>query len=383
VPDITNCTILIVDDEELNLRLLERVLRDLPCRILKAASGIEALKKAKETPIDIVLLDVTMPGMDGYETCRELKNKNEYVPILMVTALNDRDSRIRGIESGADDFLSKPIDLIELKLKIRNFLNMKKLYDNMKIWNEELEEKVEERTTELKAANERLEILDRLKSDFLVFISHELQTPLTSMSVAIELLEREDFQKYHQKLIGIAQNSFQRLADFVSRGIDYINERSRISIDSSVVYDLCEILEETAGLISGLNDSDVDFRIIRPEGSCYVRGDTDSLSKVIRTLLDNALKFSLVNKTIRAEISADANTVTLKISDKGSGFPPEMAEEIFRPFTIANISHHSKGSSLSLPIAKLIVESCKGSIRAESGGKGKGASFFVELPTVK
>ncbi|MFA6448526.1 MAG: hybrid sensor histidine kinase/response regulator [bacterium] len=383
MPDITNCKLLIVDDEEMNLRLYERFLRDLPCEIIKAISGIEALEKVSESAVDLVLLDVTMPVMDGFETCRRLKEEERNRPIIMVTALNDTDSRRRGIESGADDFLSKPIDPIELNLKIKNFLRMKKLYDNVKKLNDELERKVEERTMELKEANERLEILDRLKSDFLTFISHELQTPLTSMSVAIELLNRTDFQNSHERLIAVAQNSYRRLFDFVTRGIDYINEQSKTAFDLTAVSDLSVILENVADATPALHKTDVDFRISRSGAPCLVRGDAGSLSKVIRILLDNALKFSRVEKTILAEISANESTVTLTVSDKGDGFPVELADEIFRPFTIANITHHAKGSGLSLPIAKLIVENCRGKIRAESKGLGQGASFFVEFPAVR
>ena len=123
--------ILVVDDEERNRKLMEALLVPQGYLTVMAEDGQAAIAAVEQHHPDLVLLDVMMPGMDGFEVCRRLKERKEYLPVLMITSLNDRESRLKGIESGADDFLSKPVDRDELRLKVRNFLSMKELYDRL------------------------------------------------------------------------------------------------------------------------------------------------------------------------------------------------------------------------------------------------------------
>lgn len=146
--------ILVVDDEERNLRLLSAILNNYGYVIETAKNGLEALEKTRVFLPDLVLLDIMMPGMDGYETCAGLKNDplTGHIPVVMVTALEDRESRLRGLESGANDFLAKPIDSTELMVRLRNLLKVKKFEDLLKHHNERLESEVKHRTGELLTA---------------------------------------------------------------------------------------------------------------------------------------------------------------------------------------------------------------------------------------
>ncbi len=153
--------ILIVDDEEINLKLLEAMLHPMGYTIYKAKNGKEALRKVKENNVDLILLDIMMPEMNGYEVAKILKEDEEtrLIPIVMVTALSDLDSRVKALEVGADDFLSKPVDKTELRARVKSLLKVKEYNDHMKEYQKRLEEEVKERTKELRKAFEKIKRL--------------------------------------------------------------------------------------------------------------------------------------------------------------------------------------------------------------------------------
>ena len=153
--------VLVVDDEELNRELLEAIL-GTQYDVIMACDGQEALKKVNQVPPDIILLDVMMPGINGYEVCRQLKKEKEtaIIPVVMVTALRGKEDRIRGLEAGADDFLTKPIDRAEVLARVKSLLRIKHLYDELTNINATLEQRVKKQVEELRrthAEKERLQ----------------------------------------------------------------------------------------------------------------------------------------------------------------------------------------------------------------------------------
>jgi putative two-component system response regulator len=162
--------ILIVDDEEMNLKMIAFFLENYGYAFDTAKNGREALDKVKTFSPDLVLMDIMMPEMDGYETCRRLREDpaTSLLPVVMVTALNDRDSRIRGLEAGANDFLTKPLDTTELLVRTRNLLQLKDFHDFLARHNEILEAEVRQRTSELALALEELkESKDTIKRSYI------------------------------------------------------------------------------------------------------------------------------------------------------------------------------------------------------------------------
>jgi signal transduction histidine kinase len=232
---------------------------------------------------------------------------------------------------------------------------------------------------ELAAANERLRILDRLKTNFLAFISHELRTPLSAMSVVNEFSWCTD-NKQQAELVGIIQRGYNRLQEFIAKGIEYFDWLSVGRVPGAQAVALDAVVRCVSGLVPGLEEPGVDFRISTAGEAFFVQGDDANLSKVIMMLLENALKFSPGEKSISVKLSTAAGRVVLTIKDQGSGFPPEIAQEIFKPFTIGDVAHHSQGTGLSLALAKAIVEAHGGCLSAESQGPGRGATFIVSLP---
>jgi signal transduction histidine kinase len=238
-----------------------------------------------------------------------------------------------------------------------------------------------QKARELAAANARLQILDRLKTEFLAFISHELRTPLFAMT-AVDMLDPHGDPTEQAEVIGLIRSGYERLEGFIQKGLEYFDWLAIPRVETSTTTDLALIVRWVADTIPGLADPGMDFQIFSSGAPYPVRGEEEDLARVVRILLDNALKFSQQEKAIKLRFHATTDKVTLAIADRGQGFRPELAQELFRPFTIADVLHHSQGTGLNLALASAIVEAYGGWMRAESAGIGKGATFIVELPAV-
>ncbi len=234
---------------------------------------------------------------------------------------------------------------------------------------------------ELSAANERLRLLDRLKDDFLTFVSHELRTPLTVLS-AIDLLDaggRPD----QVGIVNVLRNGYDRLKRFIETALTYrawIVGAPAVSDEASAVATLVHAAQQQ---VPGLQDSKAHLNIILPAEPCLVRGSPADLTEIVRILLDNAVRFSSEEPHISIRCEASTDEVRLSVEDRGAGFAPELAEEILKPFTIADSLHHRSGSALNLAKANAIAIAHGGSIQAESEGQGRGAKFTVRLPRAK
>jgi signal transduction histidine kinase/FixJ family two-component response regulator len=233
---------------------------------------------------------------------------------------------------------------------------------------------------ELASANERLRMLDRLKDDFLTFVSHELRTPLTVLS-AVEFLDsggRAD----QAEIITVLKNGYERLKRFIETALAY---RAWIVGEPSRPDELVSLPDLVRAALSNLTappTADIQMVTGSPEEPCLVRGGVSELREVVQILLDNALRFSPEGAQVRVRCEASGEEVRLVVEDRGIGFRPELAEEILKPFTIADSLHHRSGSALNLAKANAIVIAHGGTIRPESPGEGQGARFTVTLPRV-
>jgi len=236
------------------------------------------------------------------------------------------------------------------------------------------------KSRELAVVNARLQILNRLKTDFLTFISHELRTALTSMS-AVNMLDPHGDPRIQAKMISVAQRGYKHLWGFIEKGLEYFKWLA-MRADTEESTDLTVVVQQIVDRMPGLAGPGVDFQTSFPGIPCLVRGEERHLAEVVQILLDNALKFSRKEKFIKVNLRATAQKVTLAITDRGQGFTPELAPALFQPFTIADVTRHTQGTGLSLALASAIVEAYGGRMRAESNGVGKGAMFIVEFPAL-
>jgi len=208
--------ILIVDDVARNIQILGNILSSHGFQIAYAQSGKHALSIAQKQNFDLVLLDIMMPEMDGYEVCLKLKSdkKTAEVPVIFLTAKADMESIVKGFETGGQDYITKPFNSAELLARVNTHILLREQKSQLKEMNAHLERKVEERTVELKKANKLLEKLDNTKSDFLSIISHELRTPLNGVIGLTNLLEDSLMDKGQKEYLNHLKEVSERLVRF-------------------------------------------------------------------------------------------------------------------------------------------------------------------------
>lgn len=227
------------------------------------------------------------------------------------------------------------------------------------------------RSRELAAANARLALLDRLKSDFLTFISHELRTPLNHMS-AVDLLDPEASPEEQAEAVSMIREGYERLNALIQRGLDYLYWVSREPGFATGSVSWPDALEAAASRLC------IPVEFERPGQAVPVIGDAGAVTAAFAELIGNARKHGPTGGGIRVTAVEQNGRTRVQVQDSG-GFPPEMAEEIFRPFTLVETRHHSRGSGLGLALARAVASACGGSLWAESRGPGTGAQFILEL----
>jgi two-component system, sensor histidine kinase and response regulator len=360
--------VLVVDDEEHNRVLLRDLLEAQGHQVEEAAEGEETLRVVTAHPPDVILLDVMMPKVDGFEVCRRLKADvhTAPIPILLITALTDRQDRLTGIQAGANDFLTKPIDTQDVLLRVGNALYTKQLYDQL-------------------ADNyRRLRELEQLRDDLTHMIVHDLRTPLTAVLAGMQSVEMAgELSAEQQQCLQLAQSGGRTLLGLINDVLDVskIEDGSlRLEYEEISVADLIEqALQEIQVLaqIKGIS-------LVRNIGADVLtaQADGEKLRRTLVNLIGNALRFTPREGTITvsARLKGDEGSVTFSVSDTGEGIPSEAFERIFEKFGQVETGRRQKLSTgLGLPFCKMVVEAHGGRIWVESE-LGKGSTFSLTIP---
>ncbi|MEA2712505.1 MAG: two-component system, sensor histidine kinase and response regulator [Gemmatimonadales bacterium] len=359
--------VLIVDDEPQNVLLLQDLLEARGYRVLTAADGENGLVLASEHNPDVVLLDVMMPRLSGFDVCRRLKAEpgSAMIPVLLVTALDAREDRLAGIDAGASDFISKPIDSADLLLRVRNAVATKRLHDQL--------------ATQLR----RLKELETARDTLTHMVVHDLRSPLTGLIGYIELLgtlARETGNAEAIEYTADAQAIAGRLAEMVSQVLDVSRlEAGRMPL-SVAETDLVLLLPAAVG---GLGVTPAGLRVIYelPTEPVPVSCDAAVIGRVVANLVGNAYKFTRRNGEVRIGLVQRNGRVRFSVTDQGPGVAPEYRERIFEKFgqVPSSGSAGARSSGLGLTFCKLAVEAHRGEVGVESAETG-GARFWVELP---
>lgn len=373
-------TILIVDDDERNLRLLQAMLAREDYHIITASGGEEALKRVSEAEPDLILLDVMMPGIDGFEVCKRIKHQAEtrIIPIVMVTALTEKEDRIRALKSGADDFLSKPVDKIELLLRVKSLLRIKAFHDSLV--------KSHDRIV---AQNRKLSELEKFKEDLTHMLVHDLNNPLFSLYMAIEtmLLERENLPEKHVDILNSCVENCQDLKELVLNILDvHKMEEDELKINRELV-DVSGLIESTILLFKGKMEAKKIFLSCRNSNNVPpAEIDRSVIKRVVANLLGNAVRHTPPGGAIEINVGNSENgDISVSIKDSGDGIAPEFHQKIFDKFQQVDIKKAGLMSGLSglgLPFCKMAVQAHGGAIWVESDGEGKGCTFSFTLPAL-
>jgi two-component system, sensor histidine kinase and response regulator len=407
--------ILIVDDVLDNLRLLSQILTEQGYKVRGANSGARALTAAQTQPPELILLDISMPVMDGFEVCRHLKAdaRTQAIPVLFLSAASEAEDKVKGLTLGAVDYITKPFSPEELLARVHTHLTLRRLQkslheknallvesaaqvqagaEELRRLNAELEQRVEARTAELRQARDAAETANRAKSAFVAIMGHELRTPLNGIFLAADMLIEHarppDVQKH---LAGIVLTSGRRLLQMIEGVLEYAAAEHPVNLEPvDVALALSEeaIRFEPRAVQKGLT---LTFTVAPELGR--VRTDARELDRLLRRLLDNAIKFTPAGGrvTVVAEplaswtfLSGERPALRITVTDTGAGLRPEDCERIFEPFVQLEASYleHSEGSGLGLTLARRQAEALGGSLWAESAGVEHGSSFVLVLPAL-
>ena len=361
------CTgkVLIVDDDSKNRLVLQAVLEQQGHCISEAEDGEQALQKVRTDPPDVVVLDVMMPGISGYEVCNRLKRDpaTAHIPVLMVTALTDRASRLKGMEQGANDFITKPVDIHEVALRVRNAVYSKRLFDQL-----------EEKYTKLKE-------LEEIRDNLVHMIIHDLRQPLTAIMGYLQLFQIQEGEEADASLIQSAISSVVLAADMTNAVLDIQRqEEGKLQLNRGE-YSLQSLAEESIKALEPLmNGHTIQFEAA--EKQAIADCDRDLIQRVIMNLLVNAVNYTPGNGTVSLRIESVGPRVKFSVSDTGIGIPEEFQTAIFDRFGQVEsgkiAGKHSSG--LGLTFCKMAVEEHGGEIGVESD-PGQGSTFWFTLPT--
>ncbi len=381
-----NATILIVDDAPENLSILGELLSDYSVKVAK--DGKKALEIANSSPQpNLILLDIVMPGLNGFEVCKKLKqdDKTYDIPVIFMTSLNATEDKVKGLEVGAIDYVTKPIQGAELQARVQNHLTLHYLQKEMKIINKTLEDRVNQRTEELKIAKERAEESNRLKSHFLSLMSHELRTPMNGILGYSEILSLE---LEHSHLIEYAEgiyDSGKRLKDTLNSIINL----SRLESNKREIYlSDVNIVERTKAMLKSHDKSakkkNIALKFASSDDEIISQVDKTMFDVVINNIIDNSIKYTRegnVTVRIRKEKIKSESFVLIDIEDTGIGIPKDKFDLIFEEFRQVDEGQgrNFEGVGLGLAITKKFAQKLNGEVLVDSE-IGKGSVFTVKLP---
>lgn len=374
-----NERILVVDDESRNIKLLRAILALDSYYVFEAKSGEEALQHVARTKTDLVLLDVMMPGLDGFEVCRRIKQDEQtrIIPVVMVTALREKEHRIRSIESGADDFISKPVDQTELLLRVKSLLRIKTYQDDLL-----------KSYSDLAEMNAQLHELEKAKEGLTHMVIHDLNNPLTAISGSVQLLllDKKSFSEKQVRFLETCLNHCQDLNQQIQSLLDvHKMEESRLELVKETT-DAADIAKEVLSQFSPRAAlKGVILSFVLPKPIPPVQIDRNLIIRVMANLLSNAIRHTPSGGKIEgsADYLPDHGSLLFGVKDNGPGLDPQYHERIFNKFE--QVSLNKAGVSvgtcgLGLAFCKMAVEAHGGRIWVESKGQGNGCTFMVEIP---
>ena len=379
-------TILIVDDNHKNLEVLGKLLQVEKYKVEFAVNGKAALEWLELSLFDLILLDVNMQGMNGFEVCKKIRSNPQLdnVPVIFLSAANERESILKGFEMGAQDYVTKPFDSRELIMRVKTHLLLKKSIEELEELNTSLEEKVKERTLQLNDAKERAEASDRLKTAFMNNISHELRTPLNGiLGFASLIVEPGITDEQKNYFLEFLDESSKRLINTIT---EYMDISLIISGNQVVNKKTCFVTPMLKAVFDKFKPScekegiALTFDIPPSAEDLQINTDETLLLKILNHLIDNALKFTEQGSIIIGHTLKE-HKVEFFIKDTGIGISTEAQKNLYDCFMQEDMSHTRgfEGSGLGLSISKGLVKLLEGEIWSESQ-KGKGSSFYFTIP---
>ncbi len=365
-------SVLVVDDEPDNFDVIEALLSDCGYNLHYATDGQHAIDSLEIFQPDLLLLDVMMPNVDGLEVCQWMSQSPiwKFTPIIIVTALNSKEDLARCLAAGADDFVSKPVNRIELRARVNSMLRIKHQHDL------------------LQQAKTAVEVAARAKVDFLAMMSHEIRTPIHGVLGMTQLLATTQLTPIQQKYVRTTQVSGEMLLAAIDDILDFSKiDSGKLELEAHPL-DLHNLLQDLVDLLlPKATEKDLalsyTFAADVPQ---YILSDVTRLRQILLNLINNAIKFTATGTVTischTAANSAGQHELHFAVADTGIGIAAEDIARLFQPFTQASssITRQYGGTGLGLTICRRLIELMQGSIWIESE-LGRGATFHFKIAT--
>lgn len=351
--------VLIVDDEPSSREILRIQLQAEDIDVVEAASGAEALQRMPELAPDVILLDVMMPEMDGYAVCSRLKQSISYrhIPVILLTTLDSVADRVRGLEAGADEFITKPVARMELQARVRTMLRIKTQYDEL------------ERLLELRQALSYM-------------IVHDLRNPLAAVMLYLQLLKRKGgVAPVQARYLDLALSESQKMSNFLDDMLMLSKmERGKLTLTRSTLF-VDRIIGQVMEKFEPLADAQgVALTSRVPEQAYPLTADVTLFQRVVENLVANALKFAPQQSTITIEVDYPGSAkLRVSVLDQGRGIPPDDMVRMFDQYEAVYMKEHGKSElGLELAFCRMVAEAHGGRIFA-ANNPDRGAVITVEL----
>jgi two-component system sensor histidine kinase/response regulator len=356
--------VLVADADPANRALCSTILRGDGFTVEEYGDGLEVLEALARSSVDVVVMGVVMPGLDGFQTCRRLKEQEStgMLPVLLLTALDEGDARLRGIDAGADDFLRKPVDPAELSLRARNAARGKHWYD------------------QLQASFGQLQQLERLRDGLIHTLVHDMRTPLAAIKGYADLLAGGFGAPLTPRQKAVADKlvtQSQRLIGMVGSMLTLSRlESEQLPLELSQL-DLRDLLASQAEQFAGLPDHQLELEL--PEAALPCAGDRELLERVLTNLLDNAFRFGPSGVPVRLSLRFASGSARVEVWDGGPGMPARWLEQLSENLSPFGPGRRRPSSGLGLAFCQLVMTKHGGELGAFNPDGG-GATVWFSLP---
>jgi two-component system, sensor histidine kinase and response regulator len=363
-----NPIILIVDDNPRNLQLIALTLREFDYKLIFADGGQKAIELSDRYQVDMILLDVMMPGIDGFEVCRIIRSnpKNDGIPIIFITALSEKSNLVKGFELGAEDYITKPFNKEELIIRIKTHLDMKFARDDLQRVKNSLSES------------------NTIKDKIFSVIGHDLRSPIGSIKMMLELL-LGDIDSFNTQNIKEIISSLSKTTDEVFNLLENLLWWARSQNGNLSNNPESFQLSSLTSSLYFLNKESLSIKKIRFEDKidqeCMVYADMNMLKTVLRNLISNAIKFTPKGGSVTLSATGTGDFIKIMVSDTGVGISVENLSKLFDENQKISFlgTEKESGSGLGLILCKNFVQANNGRICAESI-QNHGSTFSIEIP---